>query len=699
MEVSKRVLSIQSHVVHGYVGNKAATFPLQLLGWDVDVINTVQFSNHSGYRSRGGAKTDKAQLVDIFTILEKNEFTQIDALLTGYTPDAEALSATVDFAIQLMMKNPELLFVLDPVMGDDGKMYVANNVLPIYRDQLLSLATVITPNWFEVELLTGIQLTSRDSIRSALRSLHEDQGVRNVVITSIVVREGSQLFGELRDMGLLTKSNFSPDDILKNGDMMEYILCVSSTRDSPTTSTIHALTVPRLKGYFSGVGDIFSALILAHFKLALDSSSPSPLSAAASRALHTTHSILYRTHKHALAVASKLSDSPSSTPNTYTDDELDAQEPLRRRPQKGSTQLKRCDHGKDFGTLEYTAQPIQPFEVIPVIDISGLSGDEKSKIQVATEIREACIHVGFFYGELITPYRGCIYTKYLMIVRNHGVDQQIIDATVEAARQFFDLPLEEKEKIDIHKSSNFKGYTALLGENTNPENRGDLHEGFDIGLESSDTSLSMGGMNVWPPPDILPGFRNAVLRYYQAVVDLGLRLFPAFALALDLPEDFFSDKFKIVVKTTHVPSIDTSYECFTILWQDNVPALQVLNTSGQWVDAKPMVGTFVIKLLTSLLDDVFKSTVHRAINRSGVRRYSMPLFFGTDYHALPSCVSDGRPPRYEPVLAGDYVKSRLEATYAHSNIMLLMVMHLPPTAHPRPDNSSADPIPPANVTK
>lgn len=131
-------------------------------------------------------------------------------------------------------------------------------------------------------------------------------------------------------MGLLTKSNFSPDDILKNGDMMEYILCVSSTRDSPTTSTIHALTVPRLKGYFSGVGDIFSALILAHFKLALDSSSPSPLSAAASRALHTTHSILYRTHKHALAVASKLSDSPSSTPNTYTDDELDAQEPLRR---------------------------------------------------------------------------------------------------------------------------------------------------------------------------------------------------------------------------------------------------------------------------------------------------------------------------------------------------------------------------------
>jgi isopenicillin N synthase-like dioxygenase len=71
-------------------------------------------------------------------------------------------------------------------------------------------------------------------------------------------------------------------------------------------------------------------------------------------------------------------------------------------------------------------------------------------------------------------------------------------------------------QLDIHKSSNFKGYTALLGENTNPENRGDLHEGFDIGPESSSDASpndAMSGTNVWPPSDILPGFQEAVLRY------------------------------------------------------------------------------------------------------------------------------------------------------------------------------------------
>ncbi|KAG8788914.1 hypothetical protein FRC12_014076 [Ceratobasidium sp. 428] len=306
-------------------------------------------------------------------------------------------------------------------------------------------------------------------------------------------------------------------------------------------------------------------------------------------------------------------------------------------------------------------------------DISGLSGNSDEKARVASKIRDACVHVGFFY------------------VQNHGVDNEVIEKVVQASHQFFDLPIAEKTNLDIHKSSNFKGYTALLGENTNPENRGDLHEGFDIGPETSaeQSDTSMSGHNAWPNPETSPGFREAVTQYYQAVVDLGLRLFPAFALALNLPQDFFSDKIKkaaAIMRLLHYPpqtgTVDhriqgigahTDYECFTILWQDNVPALQVLSTSGQWVDAPPIPGTFVINIgdqMARWTNDVFKSTVHRAINRSGIRRYSMPLFFGTDYHvkleALPSCVSEARPSRYETVLAGDYVKSRLEETYAHS---------------------------------
>ncbi|KAI0793028.1 Clavaminate synthase-like protein [Irpex lacteus] len=317
------------------------------------------------------------------------------------------------------------------------------------------------------------------------------------------------------------------------------------------------------------------------------------------------------------------------------------------------------------------------FEQIPIIDLADLhSTDPAERRALADLIRDACINVGFFY------------------VKNHGVPPETISKALSAGKSFFGLPQAAKDAIDIHKSENFKGYTALLGENTNPENRGDLHEGFDLGWEELDGSVrdddgAMTGGNVWPDPTSLPGFREDVLEYYHAVVHLGKALFPLFALALDLDEDFFADKITkpaAIMRLLHYPPQEgivddriqgigahTDYECFTILWQDDVPALQVLNNDDKWIDAVPIPGTFVVNLgdqLARWTNDVFKSTVHRAVNRSGQERYSIPLFFGTDYDVklepLPSCVSADFPPKYEVVTAGDYVKSRLEATYTHS---------------------------------
>jgi len=197
----------------------------------------------------------------------------------------------------------------------------------------------------------------------------------------------------------------------------------------------------------------------------------------------------------------------------------------------------------------------------------------------------------------------------------------------------------------------------------------------------------MEGSNVWPAS--LPGFKEPILAFYHLLIDLGKTLFHLFALALHLPEDFFDDKIlhpAAIMRLLHYPpqtgTVDdrvigigahTDYECFTILWQENVQALQVLNTAGTWIDATPVPGTFVINIgdqFARWTNDVFKSTRHRAINRSGVRRYSVPLFFGTDYdvklEALPTCVTADNPAKYQVVTAGEYVKSRLEATYAHS---------------------------------
>lgn len=323
------------------------------------------------------------------------------------------------------------------------------------------------------------------------------------------------------------------------------------------------------------------------------------------------------------------------------------------------------------------------FEKIPIIDITAASStDPVARRVLANEIRDACINVGFFY------------------IKNHGIAEDTITAAIDAGKKFFALPTSSKMDLDIHRSSNYKGYTALLGENTDPKGHGDLHEGFDLGWEEQDleemkNESAMSGGNVWP--EAVPGFKEPILNYYHEAVRLGQNLFPLFALALDLPENFFDDKTMkpaAIMRLLHYPSqnpsrIDeqeevlgigahTDYECFTILWQDKVPALQVKNATGKWIDAVPIPGTLVLNLgdqFARWTNDVFKSTLHRAINRSGQERYSMPLFFGTDYDVLlepiPSCVSPEHPSKYEVVTAGEYVKSRLDATYAHSAVKMM----------------------------
>ncbi|KAJ3538393.1 hypothetical protein NMY22_g5181 [Coprinellus aureogranulatus] len=255
-------------------------------------------------------------------------------------------------------------------------------------------------------------------------------------------------------------------------------------------------------------------------------------------------------------------------------------------------------------------------------DIAHAFGsDAEKRSALAIEIRDACVNVGFFYARAE--------------VKNHGIAEEKIEKTIEAARQFFALPEEIKMTLDIHKSSNYKGYTALLGENTDVTGNGDLHEGFDIGFEPSPGSPniaasntgSMSGENIWP--NELPGFKDAVMEYYHAALNLGRVLFPLFALALDLPETWFDDKTKesaTIMRLLHYPPQNptkiqegqigigehTDYEvgiatprsescvrltaarkCFTLLWQDKCGGLQVKNASGKWIDAVPIPGTIV----------------------------------------------------------------------------------------------------------
>ncbi|KAJ7660451.1 hypothetical protein B0H17DRAFT_1095410 [Mycena rosella] len=315
-----------------------------------------------------------------------------------------------------------------------------------------------------------------------------------------------------------------------------------------------------------------------------------------------------------------------------------------------------------------------PFTAIPVIDLASIgSTNPVVRRALVNEIKRACTDVGFFY------------------VKNHGIPDPVIGRALALMRRFFDLPLVAKLEVENTKTPNFKGYSPVLSGNNDPNGAGDLQEGFEFGYEALDGAGQDEehglGANAWPMQ--LPEFRDAALEYYHRALALGRLLFPLFALALDLPEDFFTDKTKhsaALMRLLHYPpqsgEVDarvigigahTDWECFTILWQEpGIPALQVLNSSKEWIDAPPTEGTLVINLgdeLARWTNDVFKSTVHRAINRSGVRRYSIPLFFGTDYDVklepIASCVSAERPAKYEVITAGEYIKGRLRATYGH----------------------------------
>lgn len=183
----KTILSIQSHVAYGHVGNAAAVFPLQRMGYEVVPVHTVQFSNHTGYGAWTGQVFDAAHIDDILRGLEaRGVLARVDALLTGYmgSPAIAALIA------QWRKRLPTAaLWTCDPVMGDVGRGLFVHDDLPVFfRTQAMSLADIMTPNQFEIEQLTGKHIATIDDAIDACRILH-DHGVRIVLITSLQHRD------------------------------------------------------------------------------------------------------------------------------------------------------------------------------------------------------------------------------------------------------------------------------------------------------------------------------------------------------------------------------------------------------------------------------------------------------------------------------------------------------------------------------
>lgn len=181
------ILSIQSHVAYGYVGNRAAVFPLQRLGFDVITVNTVQFSNHTGYGSWTGEIFTPEHISTLIQGLrDRDVLRQIDAVLSGYLGSADLGQIVLDTVNEIRAFNPDTLYCCDPVMGDVGRgMFVKPDIPPFFRDHIVSQTSILTPNQFELSWLTSVEiLTLEDAIRACEAMLA--QGSKAVLLTSLL---------------------------------------------------------------------------------------------------------------------------------------------------------------------------------------------------------------------------------------------------------------------------------------------------------------------------------------------------------------------------------------------------------------------------------------------------------------------------------------------------------------------------------
>ena len=180
------VLSVQSWVACGNVGNTAALFPLQRLGCETWSLNTVAFSNHTGYGKWRGAAVPASEIAALFEgIAELGVLPRCDAVLSGYLCEAETGPVLLDIVTRVKQANPRALFACDPVMGDVGPgWYVRAGVPEFYRDHALAVADIVTPNRFELEWLTGSGVSNLAEAAAAAAMLRR-RGPGIVLVTSL----------------------------------------------------------------------------------------------------------------------------------------------------------------------------------------------------------------------------------------------------------------------------------------------------------------------------------------------------------------------------------------------------------------------------------------------------------------------------------------------------------------------------------
>jgi isopenicillin N synthase-like dioxygenase len=314
-------------------------------------------------------------------------------------------------------------------------------------------------------------------------------------------------------------------------------------------------------------------------------------------------------------------------------------------------------------------------ETIPVLDLGPyLAGDAAARERLAGELQAALTGIGFYF------------------VVNHGIPREQIRAVFAEAARFHALPLDEKMKIRIDRSN--VGYLPMRGDTlrtsvvqkvTQANQNEALFVARDLGPDHPDVLADrrFRSMNQWPQD--LPGFRETVMGYCDALEALVMKLVPLYARALGLPARYFDGPFtdcQYKLRMTHYPHIvagpdeefgiaphtDTSF--LTLLAPNDVPGLSIRTQSGQWISPPVMQEAYLVnggQLLQRWTNDRFLATPHRAVNRSGGERYALAFFCDSNIDwpvaAVPTTVGPDRPPKFPTTWYTDYMVQYQKRTY------------------------------------